>query len=182
MTAHEFLWMDLETSGLDPRTGSVLEYAVVLCEDAAGDDLEIVSEYSSAIHTDLANVFVDRVVLRMHRDNGLWADVRASDVTLEESDAQLTTIAQSLGASLHSITLAGNSVHFDLAWCRVRFPSFAQYLSHRVFDVSTLRRACETWFPHARHVWPRSAHRALPDVIASIETARIAREIMRGER
>ena len=174
---HEFLWFDLETTGLDPHKGRVLEFACALCEDARGDDFAIVQEYTAAIRCEAPGE-VDPAVLRMHTRNGLWAACEASTTTLAEVDAFLAALCASLTTRKHAITLAGNSVHFDLAWARVHLPAFAECLSHRVFDVSTLQRCCDSWAP-AAVAWPRAeAHRALDDVHESIARARLARKAM----
>ena len=184
MQAHQFLWFDLETTGLDPATGRVLEFAAVLCEDARGDDFAVVQQFSGVVHVDretLRALPLDLAVVKMHHANGLWAAVRESTTTIAEVDAFLAALAESItGGRKRAITLAGSSVHFDLAWCRVHMPAFAEYLSHRVFDVSTLRRAVDSWAP-APVEWPRrDAHRALDDVLASIAEARVARAALFG--
>jgi len=183
MTAHEFLWLDLETTGLDPRTGRVLEFAAVLCEDARGDDFVVTDSYTGVIHATPAQLdacAIDAYVRKMHDANGLWRDVAASTTRLAEVDLFLAELAATLtGGRKRAVVLAGNSVHFDLAWCRVHFPSFAEYLSHRVFDVSTLVRAVESWAPNPVQ-WPPpdSEHRALGDILRSIKLARHARRMM----
>ena len=180
MKAHEFLWLDLETTGLDPRAGVVLEFAAVLCEDGEGDDFAIVQSYTGAVHHSqeaLASLTIDTRVDEMHARNDLWADVAASTTTTEEVDAFLTALAKSLTPRKRSIVLAGSSVHFDRAWCAVHFPEFAKCLSHRVFDVTTLRRAVEAWAPKQEWI-ARDRHRALDDVMATIQEARIARHAM----
>ena len=184
MQAHQFLWFDLETTGLDPATGRVLEFAAVLCEDARGDDFAIVQQFSGVVHVDRETLHalpIDLAVMKMHHANGLWAAVRESTTTIAEVDAFLSALADSItGGRKRAITLAGSSVHFDLAWCRVHLPTFAEYLSHRVFDASTLRRAVDSWAP-APVEWPRrDAHRALDDVLASIAEARVARAALFG--
>lgn len=181
---HEFIWLDLETTGLDPHNGALLEFAAVLCEDARGDDFAVVAQYSGVVHhhvDDLAVNVIDPYVTQMHTRNGLWHDVATSTTTLAEVDEFLASVAASLtGGRKRAVSLAGSSVHFDLAWCRVHLPRFAEYLSHRVFDVTTLRRAVDAWAP-APVVWPtRDAHRALADVLATIDEARIARRAMFG--
>ena len=179
---HEFLWFDLETTGLDPHKGLLLEFAAALCEDARGDDFAIVQQYSSAIHhkeAQIAAVKPDPVVLRMHAENRLWLDVAESTATLGEVDDFLTSLAASLTSRKNSIILAGTGVHFDLAWSRVHLPQFASYLSHRVFDLTTLRLLIATWGSGAQ--WPYTpAHRALDDVHASIAAARFARAELLG--
>lgn len=179
MPKHEFLWFDLETTGLDPACGKILEFAVVLCEDAKGYDFAITDCFSSAVHHDVARDIADPFVQQMHDANGLWADVASSDVSLADADAMLEAYAMQLSDGRErSITLAGNSVHFDLAWCRVWLPGFARFLSHRVFDVSTLMRAAEAWT--GRKCERITAHRALADVQASIAYARAARKALMG--
>ena len=183
-TAHEFLWLDLETTGLDPSHGLVLEFAAVLCEDARGDNFAVVQQFSGVIHHHkdrIECVRPDSYVIAMHEANGLWNDVEASTTDRAEVDAFLTMLADNLAPGRkHAITLAGSGVHFDLAWCREHFPDFAERLSHRVFDVSTLRRAVDAWGPKDV-IWPtRNAHRALADVLATIEEARVARRAMVG--
>jgi len=181
---HQFMWLDLETTGLDPTKGRVLEFAVVLCEDALGDDFAIVEQYSSTIRVPtetLASLSIDRYVREMHERNDLWFDVAKSNTSVEEVDEFLASLAGTLSRGrLHAVSLAGSSVHFDLAWCRVHMPRFARYLSHRVFDITTLRRACDAWSPTPIE-WPkREAHRALADVHATIAEARVARKAMFG--
>jgi oligoribonuclease len=179
---HEFIWIDLETTGLDPTTGLLLEFAAVLCRDGRGGDFGIEHAYTGAVHhTDAAqHPSVSQYVRDMHTKNGLWDAVDASDVSVFEADDFLAGLAHALSAGRpRSITLAGSSVHFDLAWARVHLPKFAWYLHHRVFDVSTIRRAVDSWGSGAE--WPtREAHRAMDDVQATILEARIAREALCG--
>lgn len=178
MPQHEFLWIDLETTGLDPATGKILEFAAVLCEDGREGDFAIVAEYTSAVHHEVAREIADDYVKAMHDANGLWNDVAASALTLADAERFLCALADDLtGDRRHAIVLAGNSVHFDLAWLRVWMPEFATRLSHRVFDVTTLRRVVDAWGVAVE--WPaRDAHRALDDIRASIAEARIARHAL----
>lgn len=182
MTAHEFLWFDLETTGLDPHTGLVLEFAAVLCEDARGDDFAIRAQYTGVIHHDdaaLERAKPALVVQKMHHANGLWRDVRASTTTIAEADAFLAGVADALAPGrTHAIRLAGSSVHFDYRWACVHLPAFAKRVSHRLLDVRVLRTAVETW-AQGEIVWPvRDTHRALPDILTTIEEARFARKAM----
>ncbi len=180
--AHQFMWIDLETTGLDPANGVVLEFAVVLCEDARGDNFAPVAQYAGAVHHDAAaldTLPIDDFVKRMHDRNGLWADVAVSTTSIAEVDAFLAALAASIGAKPRGIVIAGSSVHFDRAWIRAHMPLFDSYLSHRVFDVTTLRRAVESWGPAVE--WPkREAHRALDDILATIQEARVARAALFG--
>lgn len=177
---HQFLWFDLETTGLIAGAGRILEFAAVLCADAPGDDLSVIDQYSGVIHWPAAELAslqrdgaIDDYVYRMHTDNGLWAEVEASDTSLADAEAFLLDLADDLtgGDAKTKIKLAGNSVgQLDRIWLNVHMPKFWKRLHHQCFDVSTLGMAANTWGPGLDLGEP--AHRALPDVLRSIEIAR----------
>jgi oligoribonuclease len=184
MSAHQFIWFDLETTGLlgdgpdGPKpgdlygNGQILEWAAVLCEDDRDGDFAEVVAYTAVVKP-AAPLEMSDFVRAMHTRNGLLTDVAKATTTLAESDEFLAGVCAELGAQPRSISLAGNSVHFDAAWIRVHMPRFAAFLSHRVFDVSTLIRAMRTWGPGLPDGDP--AHRALDDVRQSIAAARAFR-------
>lgn len=186
MATHEFFWLDLETSGLDPHECVILEWAVVLAADDRGGDMSPIAQYSSVLqarlHTAEVNgslVYavsqgsddtlssVDPFVVNMHTRNGLWAECAASETTLGESEDFLIELVG--GAETKGVVLAGSSVHFDLGFIREHMPSFAKCLSHRVLDVSTLKLADKAWAGVA--FAKAEAHRALPDVLESLAHA-----------
>jgi oligoribonuclease len=181
MASHEFLWLDLETTGLDPHSCQVLEWAVVLAADDRDGDMSPIQQYSSVIHvSDPAALEMDEYVRNMHTKNGLLAECVSSDTSLEESDEFLAGVCAELGAKPRSISLAGASVHFDLGFARVHLPRFAEYISHRVFDVSTLKRALEAWAGGVK-ITREPAHRALPDILESLNEAKQWRDIVAGD-
>jgi oligoribonuclease (3'-5' exoribonuclease) len=56
---------------------------------------------------------------------------------------------------------------------------FAALLHHQVFDISTMMLAVSEWTNYDIR-WPYDErHRALTDVLCSVEKARIVREIIR---
>ncbi len=169
---HSYLWIDLEATGLDPRECRILEWAVILAADDRGGDMRPVREYTSVVSLDAkgweeAQREMDPFVLDMHTKNGLLAECCGSDTTLAEGEAFLIALCQELTGMQEApergqIVLAGSTVHFDLGFIRAHMPSFARWLSHRCFDVSTLKMAERDWAgePFAK----ANAHRALPDI------------------
>lgn len=180
MTArHQFLWLDFETTGLIADAGRILEFAAVLCADAPGDDLRVINQYAGVIHwpaSELASLqrdgAIDDYVYRLHTDNGLWAEVEASDTSLADAESFLVELCDELtSGDAKTIKLAGNSVgQFDRAWAGVHMPKFRERLHHQCLDVSTLGMAANIWGPGLDLGEP--AHRALPDVLRSIEIVR----------
>lgn len=172
----KFLWIDLETTGLDPHAGSVLEVALVGVDD---DDpaVPVIAQWSAPVRAgEREYAQADDFVKNMHTVNGLWqacGSLEAFPLSAAE-DVMCKFVRGAAPDMPRGIVLAGGSVHFDLAWVRVHFPTFARCLSHRVLDVSTLKAAERTWGAPFEDI-KTSEHRALPDVLASLAEARALR-------
>lgn len=177
---HNFLWLDLETTGLIPGRDLILEFAAVLAADDLEGDMSVVEEYQGVLRCTREmreGVLPDQYVTTMHARNGLWAECAESDTTITEvEEFFLETFAD--GGKKRGIVLAGNSVHFDRAFLAAHMPKFAGCLSHRVLDVSTLIAAVQRWRDPAFESTKTDVHRALPDVHASLDTARRIRDLV----
>lgn len=181
LVSHSFLWLDLETTGLDPHKCRILEWAVVLAADDREGDMSVVESFDNVIGFGLAveggdfeqlkaaKAEMDPYVLNMHTKNGLLQDCIDSDETLASAEDFLVSLVENMGATKGQIVLAGSTVAFDLGFIRVHMPRFAHYLSHRCFDVSTLKMAERDWAGQAFK--KAEAHRALPDILESLEHA-----------
>lgn len=187
---HRFLWLDFETTNIDPLNGLILEWAAVLANDDRGGDMQPVEQYTGVVGASLVRsegkpdmamttvgdrlVPVDPYVVEMHTRNGLWAECAGPEATLvREAEDFLVGLCHALTEPAlpeRVIVLAGSTIGFDLGWARVHMPRFAACLSHRSFDVSTLKLANSTWTgaPFVK----AGAHRALPDVLESLAHAR----------
>jgi len=192
---HKFIWFDCETTGLldaSPGglygTGRLLEWAVVLCRDAAGCDFGVEQEYHAAIRQDMDLLSMDPYVRDMHTASGLLEACAASAMTYDYCDEFLLDLCIELTgrAQPKNLTLAGDSVHFDLAWIGMFLPRFRSCLSHRVFDISTLKRCGDSYVPgyvhppKAKSGSPEAEHRALADTHASIAAFRAWRLAVLG--
>src|SRR5688572_23935964 len=76
------VWMDLERTGLDAGSHTVVEIATLVTDD----DLEVVAEGPDlVIHaTDDELALMEAVVVKMHTKSGLLDAIRASTTTLAE--------------------------------------------------------------------------------------------------
>lgn len=176
---HHFLWLDLETTGLDPRKDLILEWAAVLANDGIDGDMSTVHHAHSVIqpHTTIEELHdkMDPFMLDMHTRNGLLREIEnRTGHTLAEAEAALIAMASPLLTGPRSVVLAGSTVAFDRGFLMEHMPRLAELLSHRCFDVSTLKMAERAWadLPFKK----AEAHRALPDVIESLIHAREIRE------
>jgi oligoribonuclease len=172
---HGFLWLDLETTGLDPANGMILEWAAVLAADDADGDMVPVESYTGVIHVprSIAWGMCDEYVRKMHTVNGLFDACDQADPsnTLAEAEAFLVQLVG--GETARGVVLAGSTIAFDQAWLRVHMPTLTRCLHYRTFDVSTLKMAERSWFDATFYTTQDRdpAHRALPDVLKSLEAA-----------
>ena len=134
----KLVWLDLETTGLDPDTGVILEIGVIVT------DLEL-NEHSRQrwvlpyVREDILTM-MDDYVLKMHLKSGLlkevWQSNRISDPGLEAARRNIYGQVASWirNACQHTRVkhchLSGSSVgSFDLAWLRKHAPGISDTVS-----------------------------------------------------
>lgn len=131
------LFVDLETTGLDPKEGVILEIAAVAVdgENELGRFHRIVRHSPRALDT------MNGFVRDMHTKNGLLHDVISDKAALWEDVAiDFQTFVAPHWDLNNKIRLAGSSVHFDQRWLLEHLhDEVADLIHYRVLDVSTLR-------------------------------------------
>lgn len=161
------LWLDLETTGLHPTEDVILEFAAFVATFAHPFDVNDEPDFYVVFsHRDWE--VPDPLVFDMHRRSGLVDACFDSSALVADAEKALLERFKPYGKDL---VLAGSSVHFDLGFLREHMPDFAALLSHRVYDVSAVKLFCRSL---GMPTWerPEPAHRAVPDVRASIADAR----------
>ena len=171
----QFLWIDLETTGLHPGIDNILEWAVLAVDDTA-QDMPILDAASGVLGVPRGiREGCSAVVRNMHDANGLWDACAAATDTVADAERKiLLAVGAWFGRDASKVVLAGASVHFDLAFVREHMPRLAKLLSHRVFDVSTLK-AFARLYPGGFADLKADAHRAMADVTASLAETRAFR-------
>ena len=175
------LWLDLESTGLDPRSCQILEVAWRLTKFefpfetvshplASGNVLVAAHVPAHALVT-MQWDEIHPVVKEMHEKSGLFNDLgnrNLNQVSIEQIENRLFGLSAEWPTDKdEKVVLGGNSVHFDLGFLRVHMPTFAKRLSHRVLDVSAISLLCRSLgMPRLPKV--EAAHRAQADLEQSI--------------
>lgn len=166
------VWMDLEMSGLNPETDTILEIATVV----TNADLDIVAEGPNlAIHhaTDVLES-MDAWCKEHHGASGLSRRVLASTIDMAAAEAQTLDFVQRYCPPKAS-PLCGNSVHQDRRFLVRYMPHLEAYLHYRNIDVSTVKELVRRWYPGIEVPPKKSVHLALEDIHESIDELRFYR-------
>ena len=160
-------WVDVETTGLDPRTDHLLEVALVVTDDNL-EEIEHVNVICQPVGGWNVQDF-DPVIQEMHSLNGLFSDVRVHGMRRYEAEQELMTFMSKYN-ELSFVPIAGSTIGFDRSVLREHMPAFERSFSYRSIDVSSLTELARRWAPEVYESRPQGnkAHRALPDVRESI--------------
>lgn len=177
------LWLDFETTGLDPEGGDVpLEVAVIL---TTPDGQELGSYHSliSAPHLGERLELMDDRCCAMHEASGLMVELlRSSAPSPEQVEAAIITRVGEWAEGPSRFILAGSSIHFDRRFLRRYFPLLSAGLFYRELDVSAVEMMLE-WagIPvPSRLADEEPAHRAMADVQYSLGLYRRMRSLVRA--
>jgi oligoribonuclease len=178
------VWLDLETTGLDPRIDSVLEVAAVVTDD----DLREVARFERVIHHEgidrlaelrpesedatfaKAAAGIDVVVARMHTANGLWRAIAESTHLLSDVDGDLAAFLRQYAVKVETLVdsvtgdsvkrvikpqLAGSTISFDRSFLVEDLPLAHAELHYRNVDVTTLNELARRFWPEVHAACPR---------------------------
>jgi len=160
MTA--LLYVDLETTGLEPQHNSIIEAAYILDVDGQ------IRTRSAFFVSDLDEPLWQEAALLMHQRTGLlgeWREARRQKNTLTTKQAE-SLILGSMRPVIKagSAKLAGNSVHFDRGFIHRYMPELDGFLHYQHVDVSCLNNVFAEFNPRwARDPTAPKPHRALQD-------------------
>lgn len=168
------VWIDLEMTGLIPETDLILEIATIVTDK----DLNILATGPVlAVHqSDAALAAMDEWNQQHHGRSGLIERVKQSTVTDAEAERQTLDFIKQWVPE-HASPLCGNSIGQDRRFLYRYMPTLEAYFHYRNLDVSTLKELAARWAPEIKDGFSKkSAHKALDDIIESIEELRYYRE------
>lgn len=167
------VWLDLEMTGLDPETCSIIEIAVLVTDPQLR---ELPGEFHAIIGHDRKVLdAMTPVVKEMHTKSGLIGRAAASKTTLAQAEeGALQFISKYCGPG--ESPLCGNSVHVDRRFLYEYMPRFNDYLHYRIVDVSTFKELIRRWYPMLPKMEKIEAHTAMSDIRESIAELKYYRE------
>ncbi|MGI8870483.1 MAG: oligoribonuclease [Mycobacteriales bacterium] len=173
--AGRMVWIDCEMTGLDLDQDALIEVAALVTDvdlNVLGDGVDIVI---SAPDEQLDGM--SEIVATMHATSGLTDAVRASTATVAEAERAVLDYVRMWVPEPRSAPLAGNSVGTDRAFLERDMPELTAHLHYRIVDVSSVKELTRRWYPRVYYAKPEKglAHRALADILESIEELRYYR-------
>jgi len=167
------VWIDLEMTGLEIETRSIIEIATIITDG----ELNIIAEGPN-----LAIKVADELLDAMdewntthHTRSGLVERVRASGINHAEAGRQTVAfIAEYVEAGI--APLCGNSVWNDRKFMEKEMPEVVEHLHYRMIDVSTIKELAQRWYPELDRYHKQGSHLALDDIRESVEELRYYRD------
>jgi oligoribonuclease len=164
MTA-KYLWLDLETTGLDERQCTILEVAARITDA----ELVVLAGCHYLVKHDLQSLMMSEWPWKQHTASGLLADLKNATDNLAVVDERLASFMAE-HAPNGTLQLAGSSVHFDRAFLKLHMPKTYGALHYQQLDVSSFKIAIG-WWPTLELPSQDRAHRAMADINNSLALA-----------
>jgi oligoribonuclease len=158
------VWVDLETTGLEPSQHHILEVAMVI----TGPDLVPIAELTKVVwQPDSILQSIEPFVTNMHTKTGLLDRVRQSGESLQDvQQAALTLVTKHCRHQQGK--LAGNSIHFDRKFLKHHMPVLEGVFHECMLDVSSLHLLARAWYGQSMKFLKVNAHQAQSDIHESM--------------
>ncbi len=167
------VWMDLEMTGLDPKTCVIIEIASLITDK----DLNLIAQGPClAIHQPQAVLdAMDDWNKKHHGESGLIEAVKNSKVTLADAEKRtIDFIAQHCKPKVSP--LCGNTIYQDRRFLIEYMPQLEAYMHYRLVDVSTIKELVKRWYgPEFQAPVKKQKHKALDDIIETVEELKFYR-------
>ncbi len=176
MHENNLIWIDLEMTGLDSSSDTIIEIATVVT-DAQLNELGVGPEL--AISTPQAVLAaMDEWNTQTHTESGLVRRCLDSEVSLAEAERRTLDFLQQ-HVPARTSPMCGNSICQDRRFMARLMPELEGFFHYRNLDVSTLKELARRWAPRVAEGFTKeSSHRALEDIRDSVDELRHYRRFM----
>lgn len=170
------IWIDLEFTGLNYHTNTIVEIACVV----TNRELEILGEpVQTVIHH--AREDLEEVLEEWPREHfeksGLFDEIEKSQTSMRQAEQQVLEYVRAWTESGTAV-LCGNSVGSDRRVLYKDMSELESHLHYRTIDVSTIKELARSWKPDILdQVDKKESHRALDDILESIEELKLYRKL-----
>jgi oligoribonuclease len=171
---NNLIWIDLEMSGLQPDTDTILEMAVIIT-DAELNELAV-SPVLVVHQPDAVLDGMDAWNKGTHGKSGLIDKVKASTLTESEAETQMIEFLKQYVPANKS-PMCGNSICQDRRFMARHMPKLEAYFHYRNLDVSVFKELARRWKPKIYDGFKKASnHTALADIRESIDELKYYRE------
>lgn len=164
--ANNLIWLDLEMTGLDTESDTILEIATIVTDR----QLNIVAQGPSLVihQSDEVLAAMGPWCQNQHKSTGLIDRVRASKISLKDAEVE-TLLFLKEHVSINTAPMCGNSICMDRRFLARYMPELEAFFHYRMIDVSTIKELAKTWAPScSKTIEKQNKHLALDDIIDSI--------------
>lgn len=176
----EIAWIDLETNGVDTRTGEKLLQLAIILTDKDFNEIDTLEAkfYFTAEEASALRDHAIEYVKDMHDKTGLWLQVTDKNQTTsyEEFDAKLLAWMQQYQPKSRTLRFGGNSVTLDREFMREFLPTSYEYLSYQNVDMTSVEIFLMGTDNRSRYE-KKLTHEALDDIRESLAQAHYHREL-----
>lgn len=181
-----FVFIDIETTGLDQTVEDVLEIGVRITDR----ELDTIDEFDVLIwntpkydqRLEQLKLVPDGFVYQMHDKSGLWEAAQGSGVPEDEAERLVADFLRGHGVGPDTEEpMCGSSVQFDRAFLAEQYPVIHNLFSYRNIDTSTIKELCKRLNPKVyeqmeKYTSPQKLHRVIPDIEDTIDELRFYRD------
>lgn len=166
-------WIDLEMTGLEPKSNVILEIASVVTDA----NLNILDQGPSlVIHYPSYQLEKMSEWARLtHESSGLLDKVEKSKISVEQAETETLDFVKKYCVSTLT-PLCGNSIWNDRMFLIEYMPTLNSYFNYRNIDVSTIKELVRRWYGPESEFKKKKVHRAMDDIKESIDELKYYRD------
>lgn len=171
---NNLIWIDLEMTGLSPSKDRIIEIATIVTDS----DLNIIAKGPELVINQPERLLreMDEWNTSQHTSSGLVDKVLQSAISEQEAEIRTLDFLFSYVEPGYS-PMCGNSIYQDRRFLNLYMPKLEAFFHYRNLDVSSLKILAKHWAPDILAQLNKSSnHRALEDIIGSIDELKFYRE------